>query len=455
MGHRSPHDARVTPARVGTRRPILLTVPGLGAVISLIASLLLAAGGVVFLTTPAAATLPGGNGLIAYVDFDGTTTQIYTENPEVAGSAENVSDSTYMDSDPAWSPDGTRIAFTRLSGPQHSIWTMAADGSDQQPVTDGTVSSSEPAWGPGGIIVYVRNDSGSVDLWLHYSDDTEQQLTGSSWTESQPSWSQDGLKIAFQADVNGAAQVFVRDRNNGGSVTNISDGAPWGYEPDWYPSNNSKIVFASLGNTNGGIWTMNFDGSAESKIPNTAHLDSGPKWSPDATTIVFNRATQAGSELWMTDTSGNASRFSPVNEYRYNADWQPTPGGDLALTGSVSPQEVRAGRPVTYSFRIANSGPSTSKDPYFQFFPETYESFIDYTAPNGTECIAGGGSVTCVTPRLQAGATADITITTSFGPRTRKGVYVKSVSVNSGITRDPDFANNTISLSVTVSAKAR
>jgi TolB protein len=68
--------------------------------------------------------------------------------------------------DPAWSPDGTRIAYTVRSKGRHDIWLMDADGLNAQPVTDSGACRA-PCWSPDGqYLAYISAEGGSFDLWV-------------------------------------------------------------------------------------------------------------------------------------------------------------------------------------------------------------------------------------------------------------------------------------------------
>jgi TolB protein len=158
---------------------------------------------------------------------------------------------------PAWSPDGRRIAFSRRG----SIWTMGADGSDQQQLTRGR-GDSQPAWSPDGRrIVFSR----WKDLWLTGVNG------GKPWrfarAGSSPSWSPDGRRIAFQGD-NGGILVIDRD---GAHRHRIGSGS----HPSWSPDGR-RIVCTSP--TDYDIDVMDADGRNVHRVVKGYPETGRPVW---------------------------------------------------------------------------------------------------------------------------------------------------------------------------------
>jgi Tol biopolymer transport system component len=106
---------------------------------------------------------------------------------------------------PAWSPDGSRIAFFGRfdDGPWH-IYTINADGSGLETLTSGSRFDRNPNWSPDGTkIVFVRGGQSSepAENEIHVLDvatgEVSEPLTSNEVQDGNPVWSPDGTEIAF------------------------------------------------------------------------------------------------------------------------------------------------------------------------------------------------------------------------------------------------------------------
>jgi TolB protein len=144
---------------------------------------------------------------------------------------------------PAWSPDGRRIAF---STSRQAVWTMNADGTGQVNLTPPErmcpnmtreMHGEEPAWSPDGArIAFVgpvtcANSRGS-DIWVMNADgSTKANLIGDDGTvDSAPVFSPDGSRIAFTREDDGHTHLFTLA---GGAVTPVQSGLYADDGPDW------------------------------------------------------------------------------------------------------------------------------------------------------------------------------------------------------------------------------
>lgn len=177
---------------------------------------------------------PDGSKL-AYVSCDTGTNQVYVINVDGSGST-NLSKNRAFDSDPAWSPDGSRIAYVSYRNDNADIYLMNADGSNQTrlTMTDG-VSEWSPDWSPDGQrLIYDSFRSGNSDLFIINADGSgETNLTNSSTTEFFPSWSPDGWWIVF-CGVDGTMGIEMI-KINGNSRSRLNFSGLLQCEPAWGP----------------------------------------------------------------------------------------------------------------------------------------------------------------------------------------------------------------------------
>ncbi len=204
------------------------------------------------LTTPPvqSASTAVANGRIAFVSVDGrsvSSAEIYTMNPDGSDRRRLTFDPAH-DGNPAWSPDGTKIAFVRLSGPNNhgEIFVMNADGSDQRRLTQSGRNDHSPTWSPDGTKIAFSNFTFSGgNLYVMNADGSDQRtIFGNGF--HHPAWSPDGLKLVGNSGYDGLVLINI----DGSNLTHITqppqqfDPATYfaDFEPAWSPDG-SKIVF--------------------------------------------------------------------------------------------------------------------------------------------------------------------------------------------------------------------
>ena len=129
-------------------------------------------------------------------------------------------------SDPAWSPDGRKIAVVS----HDDVFVMNADGSGTRRLTRNPASDSAPAWSPDGRkIAFVSDRDGTYEVYVMNADGSGQLALGARTVggrgrsvgavaapDDAPAWSPDGRKIAFVSDRDGTFEVYVMNADGSG-----------------------------------------------------------------------------------------------------------------------------------------------------------------------------------------------------------------------------------------------
>lgn len=154
----------------------------------------------------------------------GLTPQIWIIPSDGSGPPEMLTDEPGGALDPAWSPDGSRIAYRTLGDGR--IVSMAADGSEATPLTDGP-GDAGPAWSPDGTrIAFSSEREGDREIYVMATDGSDVvRLTESPDFDGQPTWSPDGTMIAFTTDRGASRDIYVMNADGSGQIE-VSDNGP-------------------------------------------------------------------------------------------------------------------------------------------------------------------------------------------------------------------------------------
>lgn len=224
---------------------------------------------------------------VGYVGGGNTTWSIYTFNHDGTGLTRLTYVNNVYDTEPAWSPDMTRISFTRTYPNQnmkHELWIMNSNGSNQHYIG---IQGFMAKWSKDGTkFVYTSNQNDNrFDIYVCDTNGTnELRLTNYPGDKRFPVYSPDGSEIAFSE----------------GTANSMTD---------WE------------------IYKMKSDGTGIRQLTNNNAYEFCAQWSPDGNMFAYGSDVHESGkwEIYVMDTSGaNVQRitYSPANITAINPVWR-------------------------------------------------------------------------------------------------------------------------------------
>jgi Tol biopolymer transport system component len=208
---------------------------------------------------------------IAFSSARDGTAHIFVMNADGSGTV-RVTDSTQADQEPSWTGDGKRIVFSR----EGALFEVPAAGGPARRVGRGLGSAEDPAVSPDGkLIAYDYRKPGfqNRELYVMNADGTGvRQVTRLNVTSGIPAWSPDGRTLAFQSNLRGGRYEIYRIGLDGTRLRQLTTSPIDVIQPAWKDANTVGY------SRDGAIWTV-ADGE-QTQLTSGKNNDSRPAWRP-------------------------------------------------------------------------------------------------------------------------------------------------------------------------------
>jgi TolB protein len=250
----------------------------------------------IFLTKIAMSCNRLGKKEIYMMNFDGTDVKQVTQHGSIAFA-------------PAWSPDGTRIAYSVFARHRNNIKNIDLYEFDFTTSTYRMLSNrkginSGACYSPDGQnIALTMSFLGNPEIFsLSPSASTVTRLTKSLGFDVDPAWSPDGRTLAFVSSRSGHPMVY-RVNADGSNPQRLTYAGIYNATPNWSPLGN-KIVFAGWLEKHFDIFTMNPDGSHIERLTKNDGNNEDPFYSPDGNFITFSSNRAGNQNIYVANADG-------------------------------------------------------------------------------------------------------------------------------------------------------
>jgi eukaryotic-like serine/threonine-protein kinase len=268
------------------------------------------------------------------------------------------------DNTPSFSPDGSRLAFSRISGQGvEDIYLMRVEGGEPKRLTFDNRDIRDLDWtADGREIVFISNREGDMGMWrvsasggpperiltavgydiarlslsrqgnrLVYSQqfaDTNiwrfdlagahgrvggpTMVISSSKSDSGPQYAPAGERITFRSDRSGSLEIWTCESDGSNPVQLTSFGGPQTGSPCWSPDGR-QIAFAARLEGNPDIFVISAAGGKPRRLTENPAEDSAPSWSRDGRWIYFESNRNGSTQIWKMPAEGGEAQQVTTN----------------------------------------------------------------------------------------------------------------------------------------------
>ncbi|CAK0781144.1 Tol-Pal system periplasmic protein TolB [Gammaproteobacteria bacterium] len=187
---------------------------------------------------------------------------------------------------PAWSPEGTRLAYVSFENRHSAIYVQDLRTGRREAVASNPGTNSAPAWSPDGrrLAVSLSRDGNPEIYILDLTSRSLQRVTNNTAIDTEPAWSPDGSTLVFTSDRGGSPQLY-RVSANGGREERITFEGSYNARAQFSPDGRRLALVHGNGSMNH-IAILELEGGALREITRT-NLDESPSFSPNGTMVIY------------------------------------------------------------------------------------------------------------------------------------------------------------------------
>lgn len=373
---------------------------------------------------------------------------VYSANAQIfrvdaaGGTPKQLTSGSGYNGDPTFKPDGSGIGFWRSPGTGSTLYQMDLDGGSMAKIPGGSSNEQyNPAYSPDGTkVAYIELAGGQFgDLFVRNTDGsgTPLRLTSNDTFDTSPAWSCDGKRIIFSsgATADGNSDLFTI-KPDGSGLTNLTKTSWHETDPEFSPDG-TKVAFASNQHGDWDIMVMKADGS---NADNPLHLTTSsadeltPSWSPDGTKLAFtsNRGNVNNPQVYTMSatTPDSETKLLTTDPVSGGLDW-----GPALPTTYIYTMKTDGTDPQKVTLPITGGRPAWSPDASRIAFVDAGRIFTIMPDGRGLAQLTAAHNGTARDDEPSYSPDGKVVAFTAYDAQGRSSIYTVNVDGGTGLTK--------------------
>ena len=214
---------------------------------------------------------------------------------------------------PAWSPDGTRLAYVSFEQKRSMVYIQNIADGKRIKVAESKGINSAPAWSPDSTrLALVLSREGNPEIYvLNLADQKLRRLTQNPAIDTEPAWSPDGREIIFTSDRSDRPQIY-RMTAGGEKVTRITFEGDYNARASYSPDG-KMITLVSRYEDKYHAAILNLSDSVLQILTETS-LDESPSFAPNGRMVLYATEAQGRGVLATVSSDGRVRQLLKLQE---------------------------------------------------------------------------------------------------------------------------------------------
>lgn len=247
--------------------------------------------------------LPNKSYQLMVADADGANARIVMQSREPLMS-------------PAWSPDGSRLAYVSFEERLPSIYVQTLKSGERRRVSAHAGVNQAPAWSPDGtkLAMVLSTREGNLDVYvMDLGTQALSRITDDPGIDTEPQWSKDGQSLYFTSDRAGGPQIYKIGVHPGDKPRRLTFQGGYSARARVSPDE-SQLAFVTQEDGAFRIATMDLRGRSETQVLTKGRFDASPSYAPNGAVIIYATRDKGRGVLALVSADGRVQQMLAPGE---------------------------------------------------------------------------------------------------------------------------------------------